>query len=248
MRILRYNVGSELPLLRALVGSGIASHIMVTNSAPQDQGSAWSPQGELEQAVAICADASIPVIYGEYLWPSGATEAMLYSPTWLADRVAWVNERAEKLGAALTCLDTEVYILPGSDLSNEPLMAIYRRSMTPQEGARLGETVTKAVELIGQVDYILPAMVGMIWHMADLLRGLGRLWIDESYERTPSPAPYLKSDVRGIGLGDPPRHNLVEAMAYPNPCMWYFRSSADAFAAMNQLTKKDGHGNGAATG
>lgn len=169
-----HNAGSTKPAsLRKVLSCGVITHVLILYLHPSD--APLNRQPNVVDAVRICRDAGVSVIWFRTLWPtynvSGFTKERLYDESYYADLIRKIREEARNLQVEFVGIDTEPY-------GYFPFKEELRKTLRKDDFDKMRNAVSLAVEKEGAVDFVMPA--GMLKkQMFDAVVELGKLKIAE---------------------------------------------------------------------
>jgi hypothetical protein len=175
---------TDADTLIKVVKSGIVSDVIIAYFNPYDD--SFGKFKGVRDAVKICKDNNVSVIWCRGLWPSYDVnwfkEELLYDHNYYENMIDTIRKEAVALGAEKTAIDTEAYVyFPfKKQLMGKPL----EKDMFD----KMLNAVNEAVKVKGQLDFVLPTFSSQQYSCYNTLVNLGKYKIAEhTYYNVPSP-------------------------------------------------------------
>jgi len=140
-------------MLRIALSSGRFTHVMLggwhTDDIPD-----YSKNPTAIKNLQICRDAGVKIIWRRWAWPgyhlSGFKQDDIFSSDYYVELINDIKKEATALKVDYTALDLEPY-------GNAITAPLKNRNLTPEEFANIEAAVSAAIQISGQVDFVLPA-------------------------------------------------------------------------------------------
>lgn len=193
-------VETDPEVLRLALSSGIFSHVMLAwlheYDRPYDFAHPLSQKGlrNLSKALKLCKDKGVKVIWSRWLYPGYNHIKFpfkvedIFSAKYYRERLRNIKEEGKLMGADFVALDSEPY-------GNSPLkpLRMGRYQLSEAKFNALKNAIGGAIEIEGQVDFVLPAGKGSQRHLYSAASSLGKLVIAEHTYRD---VPHGRNDKR----------------------------------------------------
>jgi len=167
--VIWYHGGAIDPnILHDVIRSGVVTHVMIGGA---DRVAHRFDHPRILEAIEICHDAGLTVIWGRHLWNNWEDFQTLedaLDPDFYVSAIAQIRAEADALGVELTAMDCEVY-------GQAPLNDYFDQDLSTDVFGAMQAAILQAAAL-GQVDFVHPAgTTRRPLHHYNLYGELGRL-------------------------------------------------------------------------
>ncbi len=165
------------------------THIILVTPSWQEKPNATT-HPFVVQALAICKEKNIPVVWGRWLWVAwqpghhdrAPTTGAEYDTTHYAQAISVLKREAKAIGAVATFLDCEPYG------KCPQMISLKRKKLSDDDRRKMLQAMKSAVTISGRVDMVYPTSSSdSPWHFAWPMAELGVLRCDAKtyYARSP---------------------------------------------------------------
>jgi hypothetical protein len=165
----------DLQPLQLFAKSGIFSHVLLTGMHNYDVPS-YEILPRFKHALEICRANNVEIIWERLLFPGKKlrdfNELTVFDPNYYIEQIKNIKEEARRSGIKLVALDAEPY-------GNSPLWKYRETPFSNSDYEKIVKAIDKAIQVEGQVDFILPSASSKKNHLYNATVKLGKYIIAE---------------------------------------------------------------------